>query len=250
MACPRIARWILNGVFVYLLLVLTIFLVVFAINFRHRHKAEGLLRDLGTLRVGQSTAGDVQQIMDRYGGGPNHSSANVCPLADSAQGVSTDNQPINRLAQSVPVLGRVGLRRWGVVATILLQGGTVCYLSYDIVMEDPKGEWTWMIRTTALPAGKIDVPNPEHPGYRVRTQDLRNLRILDSKVTTESSEEERQHTFKFDLSCVTKIRGCRQRCEIAPLIWHDVYLASQKASWTLPVEETSDPRCNRAQSTQ
>jgi hypothetical protein len=244
MSVPKTTRWILQGVLVYVLFVLTISLAIYAINLIQRFKAEGLLRDVTTLRVGQSTEAEVRRIISRYGGGPSQTSG-VCGRVEAAYNVWTGNQTLGRVARAVPVLSRVGLRQWGVAATILLQGQTVCYVSYNFGMQDSKGGLPSSVESILLPTGKIHEPVAEHPGYKVGIRDLWDGHRLRSEVTPEASEEQRRHA----LSCVTRIRGCQQRCEIAPLVWRDAYWERQKASSSLPIEETSDPRCRFAQKT-
>jgi hypothetical protein len=248
MSVQKTTRWILQGVLVYVLFVLTISLAIYAINLKQRFKAAGLLRDVTTLRVGQSTEAEVQRIISRYGGGPSQSSG-VCGRVEAAYNVWTGNQTVGRVARAVPVLSRVGLHQWGVAATILVQGQAVCYVSYNFGMQDSNGGLPSSVESILLPTGKIYEPVAEHPGYKVGIRDLWDGHRLRSEVTPEASEEQRRRALSYDLSCVTRIRGCQQRCEIAPLVWRDAYWELQKASLSLPIEETSNPRCRFAQKT-
>jgi len=72
-------------------------------------------------------------------------------------------------------------------------------------------------------------------------------RITGEVNPPEATEEERRRAFTYDFSCVTRFRGCRQPCEIAPLVWQDVYQQSLNSGWTTLVEEASDPHCKFAQ---
>ncbi len=243
MQVPPTVRWIGQGVFAFTVLILTIYLAIFAVNSMHRRNAESLLRDVRTLKVGESKTEDVQRIMFRYGGGPTQGHSSFCDSADAAYGTSVGSRTLNRVGQAVPILRHLGLRPWTLGVMVLSEQGRVCFVSYQLFMNDSVGKWTWSFRSWALPAGKMETPNREHPGYSVRTQDLRDLRILWSEVTTQATEEERLHAFTFDLSCVTRVGGCKQRCEVAPFAWQDLYRESQKMQWALPTEETSDSRC-------
>src|SRR5690242_7223960 len=100
---PQFARWVLQGFISFALLILTILLAVFIVNVRYRCKAEGLLRDVQTLRVGQSTRADVQRIMSRNGGSASQSYASFCAPMDGAYDVSIGSQTIARVEQSIPV---------------------------------------------------------------------------------------------------------------------------------------------------
>lgn len=239
-------RWILQGVFVFAVLMLTIVLTIFAVNFTCRKKAESLLKDIRTLRVALSTTADVERIMTRHGGSPSQSYASFCTPMDVAYDVWTGSRAINRLERSVPILSRFGLRQWGTGATVILRGGRVCYLRYGVGMEDPNGVWEWGVESILL---RSDVSGEEHHGYKVGTRDDRGVRKLRSELTPEATEDERRRAFTYDFSCVTRFRGCQQRCEIAPLVWKDVYQQSLNSGWTMPLEETSDPHCKIAENT-
>jgi hypothetical protein len=249
MQIPPFARGILQGLFVFAALMLAIFLTIFAVNFKYRKKAEGLLKDIRTLRADKSTTADVERIMSRHGGSPSKSYASFCTPSDGAYDVWTGSQTINRLGRSVPLLSRFGLRQWGTGATVVLRSGRVCYLHYGVGMEDPNGQWQWSVESNLIPDGQSDVSGDEQRRYKVGTRDYKGVRRLRSELTPEATEEERQRAFTYDFSCVTRLRGCRQPCEIAPLVWQDVFQQSLHLGWTLPVEETSDPHCKPAENT-
>lgn len=248
MTVPRTIRWILQGVFAFTIFVAAIYLFIFAVNSIYGRQAEHLLRDVGTLQVGSSNTEDVLRIMSRYGGGPSEGYASFCKSADAVYSASVGNRTLNRVGEKVPVLRLFGFRLWAAGVMVLLERGRVCFVSSELVMNDSIGKWTWDFDTSALPAGTIEFPNVEHPGYSVYTQDLRDRRILRTEVTSEATDGERQHAFAFDLSCLTRIGGCKQRCELAPLVWQELYRESEGANWALPKEETSDPLCAFAES--
>lgn len=243
MNTPPFARWILRGFAVLVSLALTLFLAIYSFDFRQKSKAEALLKDIRTLRVGQSTKADVERIMSHHGGGPSQSSTSSCDPVDGAYDVWTGSETIVWLEQSIHLLSHLGRRMWGTAATVILHEGKVCFLSYGVGMEDPERKWEWSVETKLLVAGAIFAPDGSHPGYETRTRDYKGVRRLTSNVTTDATEEERRRAFTYDLSCVTSFRGCRQRCQIAPLVWQDEYHASLKNGTPLPTEETTDSRC-------
>jgi hypothetical protein len=247
MHIPPFARGILQGLFVFAALMFTIFLTIFAVNFTYRKKAEGLLKDIRTLRADLSTTADVERIMSRHGGSPSKSYASFCTPSDGAYDVGTGSQTINQLGRSVPLLSRFGLRQWGTAATVVLRGGRVCYLHYGVGMEDPNGQWQWSVESNLMPDGQSDVSGDEQRRYKVGTRDYKGVRRLRSELTPEATEEERRRAFTYDFSCVTRFRGCRQPCEIAPLVWQDTYQQSLNSGWKTLVEEANDPHCKLAE---
>ncbi len=247
MHSPPFARGILQGLFAFAVLMLTIFLAILAVNYTYRKNAEGLLKDIRTLRTAQSTKEDVERIISRHGGSPSHSYASFCTPIDGAYVVGTGSQGINRLERVIPILRRFGLRQWSTGATVVLRGGRVCYLHYRVGMEDPNGQWVWSVESNLMPDRQSDVSGHEQRTYKVGTRDYKGVRSLRSELTPEATEEERRRAFTYDFSCVTRFRGCRQPCEIAPLVWRDVDEQNLNSGWTTPVEEANDPHCNFAE---
>jgi hypothetical protein len=245
MVIPSCARYIVQGFVVFVLLVAVSFLTIFVANLIYKAKAQNLLNDIQTLRVGVSTTADVQRVMKQHGGSRSQASASFCMPMDGAYSVWTGSRTVNWLASSVPVLKRLGLRQWGTSATVILRGDLVCYLDYAVGMEDPKGEWEWRVELKLVPSGEEVRYEGQHSAYRVATRDYKGGRSLRCQLTPDATEEQRRRAFSLDFSCVTNLGGCRQRCEIAPLLWRDVYLMTAEAGWTMPAEETKDPSCAR-----
>jgi hypothetical protein len=247
MNIPPVARWFIQGVVIFALLVTMVWLTIVTVNFTSKIRAESLLKDIQTLRAEQSTTADVQRIMSLHGGGPSRSSyASFCTPMDGAYDVWTGNQAVYWFERSVPILGRLGLRPWGTSATVVLCEGRVCYLHYSVGMEDPNGHWNWVIETRLLPKEQINGFGEEHPSVKVSTRDYKGARRLQSELASDATDEERRLAFAYDFSCVTRLRGCRQRCEIAPLLWQAEYQQSLNTGWTMPLEETTDPHCKFA----
>ncbi len=105
------------------------------------------------------------------------------------------------------------------------------------------GEWEWGVEVNLVPTGLVNTYGEQHDAYRIATRDYKGVRKLRSELSLDATEEQRRRAFNLDFSCVTNVSGCRQRCEIAPLLWQDVYRLSPEGGWTMPAEETKDPRC-------
>lgn len=237
----------MRGVAAFLLLVFVVYLGVLSINIKYRRKVEGLLHDIQTLRVGESTTADVQRIMSRYGGGKSESRASFCELLEGAYGVSIGGQAVVRFEQLLPVLSRLGARPWAVGATVLLRGGRVCYVSYRVMMQSPTRTRDWLVESELVPEGTINWSDAERSRYWTTANDIRNLRVLRSQAAPLATEEQRREAFGYDFSCVSSLIGCRARCQIAPLMWRDAYRESLLEGWSMPPEEARDPRCKLGQ---
>lgn len=237
-------KWILQGCAIFAFLLVAVLLTAFAINFIYQRKAVALLEDIRTLRVEQSTADEVRQIMFRHGGRPDNLYASFCDPSDGGYDVETANQTINRIATAVPVLQRFGLKPWATGANVVLSNGRVCYVKYSFGMLAPTGKWYWAIETELVPSDRLGQFTP-YVRYRVGTRDHFVTRWLRSHLTPEATGDERRRAFTYDYSCFTRLPGCRQRCEVAPLLWLDAYTNTLGTPWSMPAEETDDPRCKR-----
>jgi hypothetical protein len=240
---PPIFKWILQGFGIFAFIVCMTSLAIYAINFRSRLRAEALLRDVRALRVEQSTTEQVKQMMIRHGGSPSNSYASFCEPRDGAYDVWTGSVTIYRISQALPVLERLGLHPWGTAATVVLRNGRACFVTYGFGMMAPRGDWQWEIQTRLMPTRTIDASSTTLSGYKSGTRDFKGVRWLRSELTPAATEEERRRAFSYDFSCLTRFTGCRQRCEVAPLVWLDVYGDSLRSNWRMPAEETNDPRC-------
>jgi len=64
-------------------------------------------------------------------------------------------------------------------------------------------------------------------------------------ITSRATDEERNAAFKFDLSCLSSLRGCQVVCEIMPSAWNEAVQRSLKKEISLPDEWLENPRCSR-----
>lgn len=233
----RILWWIVGGA---VLLVLSAEILIYSANLRTRHQAEALLRDVRSIRVGESTTADVLRIVQRY---PSAlpGSASSC-AADESHSILIANDIINRLGFAAPGFRILGVRPSGVVVMFLLENGQVCYMSYafgaalsDLELEAEVTERLF----------DCDVNATEYPEacYSVAEGSIRLTRRLTAELSNLASPQQRQHAFGFDLSCLTKIRGCRRLCEMNPSVWRDEVARARKEGWTLRSEDINDPRC-------
>ncbi|MGB8837614.1 MAG: hypothetical protein WCC67_12760, partial [Candidatus Acidiferrales bacterium] len=77
---------------------------------------------------------------------------------------------------------------------------------------------------------------------------LRNLHYfhdLSASVTTLGGPKDHQRAFDFDLSCLSRLGGCRGVCELMPSAWIDYQKKAQEKGLDLPADELADPYCQK-----
>jgi hypothetical protein len=90
-----------------------------------------------------------------------------------------------------------------------------------------------------------DFDNPELTPYAVSLGSMKGTQYVRSKVTTKATDGQVQRAFKLDLNCLTRLGGCRLRCEVMPSAWLDYQKEAKEKGWDLPPDELADPRCNK-----
>jgi hypothetical protein len=210
-----------------------------------RHQAEALLREVRTIKVGESTTADVLRIVQHYPAAP-PGSASSC-ASDQSYSIRIANDVVNRLGLAVPWLRILGARPSGAVAMFLLKKGHVCYSSYEFGAAVSDLELEAQVTERFF---DCDVDATEYPEacYWVAEGASRLRRTLTAELSNLARAQDRQHVFGFDLSCLTSIRGCQQLCEMNPSAWSDVLVQGKKHGWRLPSKTVEgwgldDSRC-------
>jgi len=217
--------------------------VAFGANLRGKRKAEGLLREVRSLRVGPSTSADVEPIVRRYGAEPAIASSSDCPGAAQSYSIWTANRMLNLLSMRYPLLDRVGLRPAGASAMILLEAERVCLVYFGVgSRKTAAGEYLEASTTLTRAA---DDPHLEGLQYAVHISRVRDTRRIAVIVGPAASVEQFQHAFDYDFSCLTRFQGCQAVCEFMPSAWLDYQRYRRTHGWELSPEEAGDPYCKK-----
>ncbi len=114
------------------LLVASAEILILIVNFRTQQRANRLLQDARSLKVGESTGGDVLRIVRNYSMVIKTGGSSGCAAADESYSVRIANDTLNRVGFALPILRPLDVRPTGIVAMFLLQKGRLCYLSYSL----------------------------------------------------------------------------------------------------------------------
>jgi hypothetical protein len=222
--------------------VMVFLILLFAIQFRNRRRAEELLRAVRVIHVGESTAQDVRNATRGFVAVSVPAYSSVCPTADSSYTVAVANYTLNGLGMSFSALRRIGLEPWGVVTEFLFAQGRVCDFYYTLGLLRPN-EWKQLkIGVEAPPTTPGVKAEPYYPHYV--TGKIINFTTF---IYPDATAEQRRRAFDFDLSCLTRIGGCTNVCEIIPSAWPDYVEKARERGFDLPPNELADNRCNKMQ---
>lgn len=231
----RFFRWLVGSVFVVAAVLLCL---IFAIQSGNRRKAENLLRDIQTIHVGKSTTEDVINLLRNYRDTGYPASSSMCPSADSSYSVRIANDSLNQLGMKFPKLRKVGLKPWGVVAMFLLERGKVCYFQYSFGLMR-SNQWKELIVEVAAPP---TLPDEEFEPYFPRYLGGKSIHFT-TLIYPEATLDQRRRAFDLDFSCLTRVGGCTNACEMMPSAWPDYLKEAREAGTNLPADELADPRC-------
>ena len=136
-----------------------------------------------------------------------------------------------------------GATVWRAVAFFGMQDGHLTCVHYR-VLSIPQGSASAYSSVDY----RVSSKNGDGP-YGVSFANIHNTKTLEAAVNTDASPDQRDHAFDFDLSCLARMGGCRNVCEVMPSAWRD-YEAKAHTEGNaipperlLPSEELSDPRC-------
>jgi hypothetical protein len=196
-----------------------------------------------TLKAGESTMSDVQRIVDRYRGQRSVGLSGSCSSPDASYSVGIYSDTLFWVSEMLPTLRKLGLKPWSAGGTFLVKNGLLCYSDYALrIAGDADDELK--VSVALQPSGSGVYSDPQNHRYGIDNGVLRHyIHRLEVSVTPEANSEELRHAFQFNFSCLTGIIGCRQPCELLPLVWMDYVKRSRDLGWAVPQEEANDPKC-------
>jgi hypothetical protein len=218
--------------------------VLDVVNFLYVRKAEQLLRETGSLRVGLSTEADAHKVLDKYGSAGSQTSG-FCRSSNTILSANVTNHTLDWLGRRSPMLRPFGNRNSGADVIVLIDAGQVCAVLYSVRADfsDLSGEGDAEVYDLSNQSGSVFL-NSQLP-YFTHVHTIKGYSFISAELTPNATSVQRQRALGFDLSCLTRLGGCRQPCEILPAVWSDVEQRARVEGWDLPAEETTDPQCSK-----
>jgi hypothetical protein len=240
----RLRRIALFFVGAIVLVVICAQLLLLGVNAQVRRRAEALLQDMRTLKAGESTMSEVQRIVDRYRGQKSVGFTGSCSSPDASYSIGVYSDALLRVGETLPTLRKYGVKPWSAGGTLLVKNGLLCYSDYVVRIPAGDADQELKVSVAIQPSGSSVYSDPQNHRYGIDNGVVRHyIHRLEVSVTPEASSEELRHAFQFNFSCLTGITGCRQPCELLPLVWRDYVRRSHDLGWTLPQEEANDSKC-------
>ena len=228
----RIAKIFL--IFAVSLLVLAVVLIL-AIQLREEQRAAALLNEIRLLRVGESSANDIDHLVAEYKGGIAEVSGLACDPHGPSFIVGIANDTLNDILRRFSALRGIP-HRSTVRAIFILKNGKLCYVQYSVETMPYRALPVRRIADVTL-ASETQLP-PFHVGFTGG-----NVRTFEAALTSGATPEQHQHAFDFDLSCLARFSGCREACELMPSAWLEYQKKARREGLTPPSDELNDPHC-------
>jgi len=177
---------------------------------------------------------------------------NLCADGNKMRSVQVASSSLNWLGWKVPWLRLFGNPIWGVQAEFVMKDNHLCYVSYRVRFFLTPDEWRQLERDRphsaaeqiSLSGTATDEPaSSAVPAYTSDVWQLRAIVSFRASVTNEGSDEQQRRAFDFDLTCLSRLGGCRAGCEVMPSVWIDHQRKVREKDRTTPAEELNDPRC-------
>ena len=201
-----------------------------------QHQAEKLLREVRMLRLGKSSAADVDRIRAKFqrferSDGP-------CTPASCTYLIELSNFWIvlNHPRLSAPLfsgevglgpatflhnlLTRTGFHFYRVIGSFTISHGILRSLSFDAAIETPAG-WalvgdasTYLFSSAYTYSRALEI----HPEYHVGSPGgCTGCRMIYAVINPYSTQEQLQHAFDFNLSCISRFwTSCTENRDIMP----------------------------------
>jgi len=197
------------------------------------HRAERLLSEVKELKLGESTASDAQQLVDRYGGSKQQGNDSICSGGDCLFfEVRVSNKITESLLRAGWFIGRTTGVWWNPCDDLLpmramgvgihVKGGRITRIGIGL---DTRRKDGFLLegRTEFVPS-LPEVFEPLRPGYspgRFHMTTPGGGAGVIARITPRASCEDRGRAFDLNLQCISSIRGCTELREIMPSVWRD-----------------------------
>jgi len=198
-----------------------------------RHRAERLLSEVMELKLGESTASDAQQLVDRYGGSKQQGNDSVCSGGDCLFfAIPVTNRITESLLRAGWVIGRTtgvwhnlcdDLLPWRAMGVgVHAKGGRIVRIGINL--ETRRKDGFLLEGTTVFVPSLPEVFEPLRPGYhpgRFHITTPGGGAGVSAMITPRASCEDRGRAFDLNLQCISSIHGCTELREIMPSVWTD-----------------------------
>jgi hypothetical protein len=210
-------RWVGALIVLTVAGVLLAWAILFGISLHARFQAQSLVVAVRSMQVGSTTLEETRPILARY-------HASTLPAlytdqysADVGFSVHVGHENIEGLGERFYFLRYVGLAPWGAGAEIYFKNGRLCELRFSVGTEvNRKGDFReGFDLSTEQSLGKNEFVMSG--GHVTGGSRYIFFRVHSIMLPADATPAERAHALAYDLSCVTRLGGCRDVSQVLAL---------------------------------
>lgn len=188
--------------------------ILFGINLHARFQAQSLVEAVRSMQVGVTTLEETRPLLEQYRASTLLALYTDQYSADAGFAISVSHEDIEDLRERFYFLRYVGLAPWGTGTEMYFRNGRLCELRFSVGTEvNRKGDFReGFSLTTEQSLGKNEFEmSGGHVtgGSRYMFTGLHHITL-----PADATSAERAHAFAYDLSCVTKLGGCRDVSQV------------------------------------
>jgi cell division protein FtsL len=229
---------------------------------QNRRRAEELLYDIQSLRIGESSAADALRIVHKYGGELDNKGYNLYCGVGQTYTVNLVNDYWTKRQTPIlsfspwflyvyPALAYTTPPLWASFARVTIEEDRVTCT--DFALQILRSDYWWLDASVSpwapLRPGSVSLGEPEPAYFGPSNQPSYNLIAgaagdsLHAMIIHQATPSERARAFDISFDCTTKLFGeCHHSCELMPAAWTHEARTNPKPENAWP-PGISDPRC-------
>ena len=214
----RRVRWVVAALSLMAAGAFLAWAILFGVNLHARFQGQSLAAAVRSMQVGSTTLEETRPLLERYRANTVPASFTGQYLADTGFYINVGHENIEKLGERFYFLRYVGLAFWGAGAEMYFRNGRLCELTFSFGTEvSRKGDFReGFSLTTEQSLGKNKFIMSG--GHVTGGSRYMFTRVHHITLPAYATSVERAHAFAYDLSCVTRLGGCRDVSQVlAPM---------------------------------
>jgi hypothetical protein len=214
----RSFRWVIAGLALTVAGAFLAWAILFGINLHARFQAQSLLTAVRSMQVGSTTFEETRPLLERYRAITVPASFTGQYSADTGFYINVGQGNFEGPRERFYFLRHFGLVFWGAGTEMYFRNDRLCLLRFSFGTEaNRKGDSReGFSLTTEQTLGKNEFVLSG--GHRTGSSPYMYMQVHQIRLPADATSAERAHAFAYDLSCVTRLGGCRDASQIlAPM---------------------------------
>lgn len=205
----RRVRWLVAALALTVAGAFLAWAIPFGINLHARFRAQSLVTAVRSMQVGSTTLEETRPLLERYRANTIPAFYLVSHSADAGFYMHVGHESMKRLEERFYFFRYAGLAFWDAGAAMYFRDGRLCELSFSVQTEvNRKGDFRegfYLSTEQSLGNNEFSMSG----GHMTGGSRYMYTGVHDIRLPADATPAERAHAFAYDLSCVTKLGGCR-----------------------------------------